>query len=57
MTVQHHKFFRNLAQIDKDKQIIVFDNEIPPTDLTGITYQHFTGNVEIDFLIVGKSIA
>lgn len=42
------QFFRNLAQIDKDKQIIVFDNEIPPTDLTGITYQHFSGNVEID---------
>lgn len=41
------QFFRNLAQIDKDKQIIVFDNETPPSDLTGIKYHYFTGNVEI----------
>lgn len=38
------QFFYNLAQIGKHKQVIIFDNEIPPKDLSDITYHHFTGN-------------
>lgn len=41
-------FFYNLAKESNKCQIIVFDNEIPPSDLAGITYHHFTGNPEID---------
>lgn len=41
-------FFYNLAQQSKDCQIIIFDNEVPPDDLNGITYHHFTGNAEIE---------
>lgn len=41
-------FFYNLSKIGNDKQIIVFDNEIPPEDLKEITYHHFTGNPDID---------
>ena len=40
-------FFYNLACLSEDEQIIIFDNEIPPKDLTGVTYHHFTGNREI----------
>jgi len=41
-------FFHNLAEESNGCQIIVFDNEVPPKDLIGITYHHFTGNPEID---------
>ncbi|OPD38847.1 hypothetical protein AL714_00325 [Clostridium botulinum] len=41
-------FFYNLAKQSDDCQIIVFDNEMPPDDLDGITYHHFTGNPEIE---------
>lgn len=41
-------FFYNLSQIGKSRQIIIFDNETPPEDLTGIKYQHFTGNTNIE---------
>lgn len=41
------QFFYNLARISKDKQIIIFDNEIPPKDISDITYHYFTGNKEI----------
>jgi len=41
-------FFNNLAKCSTDCQIIVFDNEVPPEDLCGITYHHFTGNPDID---------
>ena len=40
-------FFYNLASMSKHEQIIIFDNEIPPEDLTDVTYHHFTGNQEI----------
>lgn len=41
-------FYMDLAKISKDCQIIIFDNEVPPSDLSGITYHHFTGNPEIE---------
>lgn len=41
------QFFYNLARVCKQKQIIIFDNEIPPKDISDITYHHFTGNKEI----------
>lgn len=41
------QFFYNLSRICKHKQIIIFDNEIPPENIDGITYHHFTGNKEI----------
>lgn len=41
------QFFYNLARVSKHKQIIIFDNEIPPKDISDITYHHFTGNKEI----------
>ncbi|NFL54177.1 hypothetical protein FDB79_00850 [Clostridium botulinum] len=41
-------FFYNLSKQSNDYQIIVFDNELPPDDLNGITYHHFTGNTEIE---------
>lgn len=41
------QFFYNLSRICKHKQIIIFDNEIPPENIAGITYHHFTGNKEI----------
>ena len=41
-------FFRNLAEVKGDCQIIIFDNELPPNDLKNITYHHFTGNPEIE---------
>lgn len=41
------QFFYNLASMSKHQQIIIFDNEIPPEDLTDVTYHHFTGNQEI----------
>lgn len=41
-------FFNNLAECATDCQIIVFDNEIPPKDIPGITYHNFTGNPDID---------
>lgn len=41
-------FFNNLSQIGRGRQIIVFDNETPPENLTEIKYQHFTGNPDID---------
>ena len=41
------QFFYNLSRVCKHKQIIVFDNEIPPKDISNITYHHFTGNKEI----------
>lgn len=41
-------FFYDLVKQSDDCQIIVFDNEVPPHDLKGITYHHFTGNPEIE---------
>ena len=41
------QFFYSLAEMSKDKQIIIFDNEIPPTDISGVTYHHFSGNSKI----------
>jgi len=41
-------FFRDLAKVKEDWQIIIFDNELPPSDLENITYHHFTGNLEIN---------
>lgn len=41
-------FYYSLAKNANDYQIIIFDNEVPPKDLTGITYHHFTGNPEMD---------
>ncbi|TWH59396.1 hypothetical protein DesLBE_3775 [Desulfitobacterium sp. LBE] len=41
-------FFYSLSRECNDYQIIIFDNELPPNDLTNITYHHFTGNPEID---------
>ena len=41
-------FFNNLSQIGRGRQIIIFDNETPPENLTEIKYQHFTGNPDID---------
>ena len=41
-------FFRNLATVRDECQIIIFDNELPPNDLKNITYHHFTGNPDID---------
>lgn len=41
------QFFYNLSRVCKHKQIIIFDNEIPPKDIVDITYHHFTGNKEI----------
>jgi len=41
-------FFYNLAKESNNCQIIIFDNEIPPRDLVGCTYHHFTGNPEMD---------
>lgn len=41
-------FYRNLAIKQSDWQIIVFDNEMPPSDLVDITHHHFTGNYDID---------
>lgn len=40
-------FFYSLAKTEKNLQIIIFDNEIPPEDISGITYHHFTGNSNI----------
>lgn len=41
-------FFRNLAIVQDEWQIIVFDNELPPRNLKNITYHHFSGNPDID---------
>ncbi len=41
-------FFRDLAKVKEEWQIIIFDNELPPADLENITYHHFTGNTEIN---------
>lgn len=41
-------FFNNLSRIGRGRQIIIFDNETPPENLTEIKYQHFTGNPDID---------
>ncbi|WP_154219200.1 hypothetical protein [Clostridium botulinum] len=41
-------FFNSVGKVANDSQIIIFDNEVPPDDLTEITYHHFTGNTEID---------
>lgn len=41
-------FFRNLAKVNEEWQIIIFDNELPPSDLENITYHHFTGNPDIN---------
>ncbi|MGZ7444256.1 hypothetical protein [Paenibacillus sp. TH7-28] len=41
-------FFEQLAIYSNGFQIIIFDNEIPPDSLKGITYHHFTGNKEIE---------
>lgn len=41
-------FYMDLAKISQNYQIIIFDNEVPPSDLNGITYHHFTGNPEIE---------
>lgn len=41
-------FFYDLAAMSNEYQIIIFDNEVPPSDLKGITYHHFTGNMEIE---------
>lgn len=41
------QFFRSLAKMSTEEQIIIFDNEIPPENLTNAKYQHFTGNKEI----------
>jgi len=41
-------FFRNLAKVNEEWQIIIFDNELPPSDLENITYHHFTGNADIN---------
>ncbi|MGR6761290.1 hypothetical protein ACU1JV_05455 [Paenibacillus sp. T2-29] len=41
-------FFKHLATLSNECQIIIFDNEVPPSDLENITYHHFTGNKEIE---------
>lgn len=41
-------FYLSLAKEVHNYQIIVFDNEVPPSDLCGITYHYFTGNPEIE---------
>lgn len=41
-------FYYSLAKNSNGCQIIIFDNEVPPNNLAGITYHHFTGNPKID---------
>ena len=41
-------FFKQLEKYSKKYQVIIFDNELPPSDLKDITYHHLTGNKEIE---------
>lgn len=41
-------FFKNLSEMSKDYQIIIFDNVAPPANLKDIKYHHFSGNKDID---------
>ncbi|QEH69963.1 AAA family ATPase [Cellulosilyticum sp. WCF-2] len=41
-------FFFSMKELSNKCQVIIFDNEIPPDDLEGINYHHFTGNINIE---------
>ncbi|MFF2093332.1 hypothetical protein [Paenibacillus sp. NPDC058174] len=41
-------FFKHLAKYSNKYQVIILDNELPPSDLKDITYHHLTGNKEIE---------